>query len=58
MIMSGIYPVPLYNGILLYWHFLPRHIALVSLVLRSGRALDMRSTQPVTVLSTKMSPAV
>jgi len=57
MILLGIYPVPLCNGILLNWHVLPRYISLLSLVLCSGRAMDMKSTQPVIVLSTKMSPA-
>ena len=55
--MSGIYPVPLCNGILLYWHSLPSCISLMSLVLCSGRTMDMRSTQPVREMNTKMSSA-
>jgi hypothetical protein len=54
MIVSGIYPIPLCYGILLYLHLLRRYISPMSLVLCSGRAMEMRSTQPLTEISTKM----
>lgn len=55
IIVSGIYPFPLRNGILLYSRFLYNYISPMSCVLSSGRAMDMRSTQPVTETSTEMS---